>query len=329
MDVVIPLAGFGTRLRPHTWSRPKPLVPVGGKPMLGHLIDSFLPLRPRRFIFIHGWLGQQIAAYVSSAYPQLDAVYIEQTELKGQAHALALARDAIGEQMISCFADTLFEADLTGLERSGDDGCVYVRDVADPRRFGVAELDAHGYVTRLIEKPTSLDNTLVMIGLYYFRQAARLVSAIDTLVARGHARNGEYFLSDAVNVLLEAGTRLRTRPVGVWQDCGTAEALLETNRWLLQRAGAATPRYPGAVIVPPVAIAPDAIVERSVVGPHVSIGAGATVRDAVVREAIIDASTIIERTLLEHTIIGPHAQVRGSAQRANLGNDSHLDEEGA
>ncbi|MCC6625907.1 MAG: NTP transferase domain-containing protein [Chloroflexi bacterium] len=327
MDVVIPLAGFGKRLRPHTWSRPKPLVAVAGKPMLGHLIDALLPLRPRQFIFVHGWLGEQIADYVAAAYPQLTAQYVEQDELKGQAHALALARPHLGGELVSCFADTLFAADLTGLGAHGEDGCVYVKDVPDPRRFGVAEMDSRGYVARLVEKPATIDNTLVMIGLYYFRRAGDLLAAIDTLMARDAQRGGEFFLADAVNVMLERGARLRTRPVTTWLDCGTAEALLETNRALLDQQPAAMPPRPGVAIVPPVYIAPTATVERAVLGPHVSIGAGTVVRDAIVRDAIIDDGAAVEGALIEHSLIGPRAQLRGRFRRVNFGADSTLAED--
>jgi glucose-1-phosphate thymidylyltransferase len=324
MKVIIPLAGFGTRLRPHTWSKPKPLVPVAGKPMLGHLIDDLLPLQPEEFIFVHGWLGEQIEGYVRTAYPDIRGRYIEQTELKGQAHALWLAREGVGGELVTVFADTLFAADVTAVRHLDADGAVFVHEVADPRRFGVAELDARGLITRLIEKPVSMDNTLVMIGLYYFRQAERLFEAIAALMERGLHRQGEYYLSDAVTVMIERGARLRTLPVAVWQDCGTAEALLATNRYLLDRDAPAPAARPGVAIVPPVSIAADATIERVVLGPHVSVGAGAVVRDAVVRDAIIGEGAMVEATLVEHALIGERATVRGRFLRASIGADSDL-----
>jgi glucose-1-phosphate thymidylyltransferase len=324
MKVVIPLAGFGTRLRPHTWSTPKPLVPVAGKPMLGHLIDDLLPLDPAEFIFVYGWLGEQIEAYVRAAYPQIRGRYVEQRELKGQAHALWLVREHVRGELVSVFADTLFEADLGALRGLDADGAAFVKEVDDPRRFGVAELDARGFIARLIEKPATVDNKLVMIGLYYFRQAEQLFAAIETLMARNLHRQGEFFLADAVNVMIERGARLRTLPVAVWQDCGTAEALLETNRYLLERARPAAPARPGVAVIPPVAVAPDATVERAVIGPHVSIGPGAVVRDAVVRDAILDAGAVVEAALVEHSLIGARARLRGRFRRANLGADGAL-----
>jgi glucose-1-phosphate thymidylyltransferase len=327
MKVVIPLAGFGTRLRPHTWSKPKPLVSVGGKPMLGHLIDDLLPLDPEEIICITGWLGDQIEGYVSRAYPRIKGRYVEQTELKGQAHALSLVRDFVQGEMIVVFVDTLFKADLSALQRLDGDGATFVKEVDDPRRFGVAVLGQDGYVTRLVEKPASMDNKLALIGLYYFRQGERLFAAIDDLMARNLQTKGEFYLADAVNIMLEQGARLRTLPVEVWEDCGTAETVLQTNRSLLERHARPAPDLPGVTIIPPVLIAPGATVERSVLGPHVSVGAGAVVRDAVVRDAIIDEQATVEAALLEHSILGANATLRGRFQRVNLGENSASDSE--
>jgi glucose-1-phosphate thymidylyltransferase len=287
--------------------------------MLGHLIDDLLPLEPEEIIFVYGWLGEQIEGYVRRAYPHINGRYIEQAELKGQAHALWLARECLRGEVVSVFADTLFAADLRAAPRLDADGVAFVKEVDDPRRFGVAELDASGYVTRLVEKPASMDNKLVIIGLYYFRQAEQLVEAIEALMARDLHRNGEFFLSDAINIVLERGARLRTLPVAVWQDCGTAEALLDTNRYLLERDRPSPPDRPGVTLIPPVRIASDATVERAVVGPHASIGAGAVVRDAIVRDAIVDDGAAVEAALVEHSILGAKSRLIGRFARANIG----------
>jgi glucose-1-phosphate thymidylyltransferase len=326
MKVVIPLAGFGTRLRPHTWSKPKPLVTVAGKPVLGHIIDDLLPLQPEEFIFIYGWLGEQIERYVNDTYPQLQARYVEQAELKGQAHALSLVREHVRGELLIVFVDTLFQADLGALRRLDGDGAIFVKEVDDPRRFGVVVLDERGFITRLVEKPATMDNRLAVIGLYYFRRAEALFTAIDELMARNIQTKGEFYLADAINLLLEAGARLRPLPVESWEDCGTAETLLETNRTLLERQRPAPPGLPGVTIIPPVLIAPGATVERAVIGPHVSIGAGATVRDAVVRDTIIDSGATVERALIEHSLLGPRASLRGRFARVNLGENSASDE---
>lgn len=327
MKVVIPLAGFGKRLRPHTWSKPKPLVSMAGKPVLGHIIDDLLPLAPEEFIFITGWLGDQIEDYVKEAYPQIKGRYVEQKELKGQAHALSLVRDEVHGEMLMVFVDTIFKADLDALRGLEGDSATFVKEVDDPRRFGVAVLDEQGYVTRLVEKPATTDNKLVMVGAYYFHQAERLFEAIEELMARNIQTKGEFFLADAVNIMLERGTRMRALPVEVWLDAGMAETVLETNRRLLEKQAPPAPRLPGVTVIPPVLIDPGATVERAVVGPHVSIAAGAVVRDAVVRDTIVDEGATVERTLIEHSIVGAEATLRGRFRRANLSANSALDDE--
>ena len=330
MKVVVPLAGFGTRLRPHTWSKPKPLIPVAGKPVLGHVIDDLLAVNPDEMIFITGWLGDQIEGYVSQAYPDLKARYVEQKELKGQAHALSLVRDYVQGEMVTVFVDTLFEADLTGLSQLDADGAAFVKEVDDPRRFGVAVVDEHNNVMRLVEKPSTTENKLVVIGLYYIRQAERLFAAIDTLMERDIQTKGEYFLADAITLMLEEGARFKALPVAQWLDCGLAETVLETNRALLDRDATPAPDLPGVTLLPPVLIDPAATIERAVVGPHVSIGAGATVRDAIVRDSIIADNATVERALVEHSIVSASASLRGRFQRANLGENSAVEaDEGA
>ncbi|MCC6628613.1 MAG: NTP transferase domain-containing protein [Chloroflexi bacterium] len=328
MKVVIPLAGFGTRLRPHTWSRPKPLVSVAGKPVLGHVIDDLLPLAPDEMIFITGWLGDQIEDYVSQAYPALRARYTEQKELKGQAHAISLVKDHVRGEMVIVFVDTLFQADLGQLRDLDGDGAIFVKEVEDPRRFGVVVLDDTGIITSLVEKPSSMENRLAVIGLYYVRRAEDLFEAIDDLMARNIQTKGEFYLADAFNLMIERGARLRAPVVEGWEDCGTTETLLETNRSRLGRQPS-SPDQPGVAVIPPVLIAPDATVERAVIGPHVSIGAGAVVRDAIVRDAVVDDGATVEQALVEHSVVGRGARLRGRFQRVNLGETSASLDDGA
>ena len=182
MKIIVPLAGFGTRLRPHTYTRPKPLINVAGKAVLGHILDKLVDLDIEEIIFIVGWLGDQIKEYVDANY-DFPARYIEQTEMKGQAHAIDLARDYVEGPTLIIFVDTLFEADLTELERTPADGVLYVKEVEDPRRFGVAVVE-QGHITRLIEKPDSFEHRLAVIGLYYVKDAAFLMECIAELLEK-------------------------------------------------------------------------------------------------------------------------------------------------
>ena len=329
MKVIVPLAGFGKRMRPHTWSKPKPLVNVAGKPVLGHILDklSNLDVQVEELTFVVGWLGDQIQEYYeASGYPY-PARYVEQKELLGQAHALWLAREYLSGPVLIIFVDTVFDADLHGLEGSGLDGVLYVKEVADPRRFGVAVLDPDDRVTHLVEKPNTFDNRLAVIGAYYIRDAAWLVRAIEELMARDIQSKGEYWLADALNLMMEQGARFGVRQVAYWEDCGTPKDVLQTNRFLLEHGqdngDQATPV--NSVIIPPVYIAPTARVEHSIIGPDVTIADHATVLHSIIRDSIIDEGASIDDTMLDRSLIGKEAFVRGRYRVLNVGDSSQVD----
>jgi glucose-1-phosphate thymidylyltransferase len=328
MKVVIPMAGYGTRLRPHTWSKPKPLVAVAGKPLLGHVLDTFAGLSfVDEVIFIVGYLGQQVEDYVRQAYPDLRARYIEQREMLGQSHAIWLARQHLAGPMLMVFVDTLIEADLASLGQETAGAVAYVKAVPDPRRFGVAEVGKNGRVTRLVEKPADVSNNLAVVGLYYFRESAELLKAIDVQMERKEQLKGEYFLADAINVMLQGGLEMRVEPVDVWMDCGTPESLLETNRFLLDHGrdnSAEAAARPQVLIVPPVYIDPTAEVRQAVVGPHVTIAADCIVERSILQDSIIDAGSSIVDTTLAQSLIGRDARVIGRHRSLNVGDSSEV-----
>jgi glucose-1-phosphate thymidylyltransferase len=328
MKVVIPMAGYGTRLRPHTWSKPKPLVTVAGKPVLGHVLDIIHTLpKVDEVVFIVGYLGRQVEEFVTDAYPGLKARYVEQTEMLGQSHAIWLARHDLTGPMMIVFVDTIIDTDLSLASFKGDDAIAWVKPVPDPRRFGVAELRLDGKVHRLVEKPQQLDNNLALVGFYYFREAVDLLQAIETQMARKLSLHGEYYLVDAINILLEAGLQMRVESVEVWHDCGKPESLLATNRYLLDHGrdnSAAALKRTGVVIVPPVYIDPTAVITQSVVGPHVSIGAGCEISRTVLLDSIIDAGSQLTDTALSASIIGRDARVVGRYRSLNVGDSSEV-----
>ena len=328
MKIVIPMAGYGTRLRPHTWSKPKPLVTVAGKPVLGHVLDMFAALPAiDEVIFIVGYLGTQVQDFVSQAYPRLKARYVEQTEMLGQSHAVWLARDNLSGPLLLVFVDTLVDADLSVLASEKADAVAWVKAVPDPRRFGVAEAGSDGMVRRLVEKPTDLGNNLALVGFYYLRQAERLVAAIAAQMEQKQMLHGEYYLTDAFNILLQQGLRMRVQPVEVWHDCGKPEALLETNRYLLEHGrdnSAAAAQRSSVVVVPPVYIDPSATIAEAVIGPHVSIGAECEVRRSIVQNSIIDGGSQILDTALSASLIGRDARVVGRYHSLNVGDSSEI-----
>ncbi|HUY99327.1 MAG TPA: sugar phosphate nucleotidyltransferase [Thermomicrobiaceae bacterium] len=322
MNVIIPVAGLGTRLRPQTWSKPKPLVNVAGKPVLGHVLDRLLQLPLNRVVFVTGYLGDQIESYVRANY-RFDAVFVEQREQLGQSDAVIQARDEVEGPTMIVFPDMLFEADLEQLETLDADGALFVKAVDDPRRFGVVVLE-DGRIARLVEKPRDAISNLAVVGIYYFRDIACLFHAIDVQVRERITTGGEYYLADAIQHLIDHGARFSSLNVSVWEDCGNPDALLTTNRYMLERLGYDTPIISGAVIVPPVVIDPTATIRNAVIGPFASIGARVSVTNSIITDSIVDEGAQIETAMLTRSIIGRQAYVRGDFVRVNLGDSSDI-----
>ena len=329
LKIVIPMAGLGTRLRPHTWSKPKPLVALAGRTVLDYVLDMFKTVPETaevEYVFITGLMGEQIKAYMAENYPDLRVSYVVQSEMRGQSDALYLAREHLQGPMIMAFSDTLIETDFSFLSSLSEDGVAWVKAVPDPRRFGVAELNPEGWVTRLIEKPQDCNNDLVVVGFYYFRSGEALVAAIQEQFKRGITLKGEYFLADAINILLEGGMKMHTHAVDVWLDAGTSDAILTTNHYLLEHGhdnSADLPAFPNTLIIPPVHIQPGVKVQDAVIGPYVSLGANCRVLGSIVRESIIDHDTQVTNSLLEGSLLGCSVQVTGQVQHLNIGDHSH------
>jgi glucose-1-phosphate thymidylyltransferase len=342
-------------MRPQTWSKPKPLVSVAGRSVLDHLLDMFrsVPVLPPagktvktrsgstkpgglqntpEFIIILGpGMGEtQIPAFMHESHPEIITHFVLQPEMRGQSDALWLAREYLSGPVLICFADTLLETDFSFLVKEKADGVAWVKPVPDPRRFGVAEVDDKGWVTHLVEKPDNMKNNRVVVGCYYFKHGENLLSAINEQVRRGKARNGEYFLTDTINIMIENGLKMRTQVVEVWLDTGTISATLETNRYLLDHGCATKPRdhiKTGVKILPPVFIHPSATIRESVIGPYASIGAKCTITGARVEDSIIEAGATIEAVALKGSFIGRQARVMGSSTsdpplKLNIGDDS-------
>jgi len=274
LKIIIPMAGLGTRLRPHTWSKPKPLLPIAGKPVLEYILDLFASLPDPgniELIFVVGSLGDQVRQYMADTRPGVKTHFVVQEVMRGQSDALYLGREHLHGPLIVAYADTLLETSFEFLAHEPMDAVAWVKPVPDPRRFGVALEGEDGLVKRLVEKPAGVEHNLAVVGFYYFRQGQDLVSAIEEQIRRGITLKGEYFLVDAVNIMLENGLKMRTQPVEVWLDAGTPEAVLDTNRYLLEHGRATPPGQllqDGVGIIQPVFIHPDAAVSGSVIGPE-------------------------------------------------------------
>lgn len=324
INVIIPAAGVGTRLRPHTHTAPKALLQVAGKPILGHILDRLAGLRGRGAIWlVVGFLADQIESYVREHYAGLDVRFVRQEDLRGLGFAIHLALKEVpsDDPLLVILGDTIVEIDLGAFMAGGGDA-LGVKEVDDPRRFGVVEVD-QGLVTRLVEKPADPPSNLAVVGLYGINNTALLRRCLADVVARDAGAAGELQLTDALQLMVDRGSRMEARTVDGWYDCGKLETLLLTNQHLLRQMN--TPvSAPGSVIIGPSYIAPTARVERSVIGPHVSIGDRAVVQQSILVNSIVSSDAEVRRCVLHDSMVGSNAVVSGHSQRLNVGDSSEI-----
>ena len=319
---VIPVAGVGSRLKPHTHTVPKALINVAGKPMLAHILDELLKIGVTEAVFVVGHMGDRIREYVESRY-KIKAHYVEQMERKGLGHAVFLTRDIVGDRpTLIVLGDTIFRADFQGVLNAGV-STIGVKEVEDPRRFGVAEVH-DGVITKLVEKPEHPVSRLAVVGIYFIAHGNSLFTALDTVInEKKQMTKGEFQLTDALELMIQRGEKLGVFPVDGWYDCGKTETLLATNRDLLDMEGKDT-HIEGSVIIGPVAIDPTAVIKNSIIGPYASIASGAIVKNAVVRNSILNEDSQVEEALLESSLIGENAIVKGSFKKLNVGDSSEV-----
>lgn len=326
MNVIIPAAGQGTRLRPHTHTLPKVMLPVAGRPIIGHILSDLRSLEPSEVRLIVGYRGETLEAYAREAFPDMPVRVVWQEEQLGLGHAVLQGLvEGEHEPVLVVLGDTVFDVDYGAFVASGEN-VLGVRSVPDPERFGIVELDeAGGRVARLVEKPAHPRTDLALVGLYYVSDGELLRRAVAGLVEEDRRTRGEYQLTDALQGMIDAGTDFVPFKIGNWFDCGKPETLLDTNRALLdRRATGPPPDFDDARIVPPVAIGPNCTIERAVVGPHVTLGRDAVVQEAVVRDSIIGDGATVRRCVLERSIVGPGASMEAPARTVNLGEGSQV-----
>lgn len=319
---IVPAAGVGTRLRPHTHTTPKALVNVAGKPILAHILDGLVQQGIGRIVIVVGYMGDSIRTFADRRYRGI-AECVEQSERLGLGHAVHLTRERAGRgPLLIVLGDTIVHTDLGAFLR-GEDVVLGVKPVEDPRRFGIVQTEGDRVVA-LIEKPEHPPSNLALVGLYYLPEAADLHAHLQTVIERGLTTKGEYQLTDALSLMLQDGIRMRVSPVEGWFDCGKPETLLSTNEYLL-RLAPRNPEIPGVLIRHPVSIDPTARVTHSIVGPNVSIAAGALVDHSIVRDSIVNENAEVRDMVLESSLVGENAVVRGTFQRLNVGDSSEID----
>lgn len=325
MRLIIPMAGEGKRLRPHTFTLPKPLFPILEKPVLQWLIEEVqraLPNAVEKMVFIvrdlradHREFLEQLAAKWGA-----EAHFCEQSEPLGTAHAIYQARDYLMGPCVILFADTIFKASIA----VGDDadGALWVKRVEDPRSYGVVELSPEGFIQRLVEKPEVPPSDLAIIGIYYFRQAEQLIPAIEHLFVENIRSKGEYQLTDALQYLCERGLRLRALPVEEWLDCGSRALILQAQARLLELENIYVEAPPGVQVIFPSYISPKAEVSESVIGPYAVIEAGARIHRSVLSHTLCRKGSKVEESILHEALIGVQATCRRAIGAVDLGDYS-------
>lgn len=323
MRAIIPVAGVGSRLRPHTYAIPKVLLNVAGKPILYHIIDKIIAEGVDEATVIIGHMGEMIRDHLTKSYPDFKFDFVEQEERHGLGHAIYLARHTIGnDPVLIILGDTIFDVDLRPVLKS-DKSSLGVKTVENPRRFGVAEVQ-NGHISRLIEKPENPTTNLALVGLYYITNPKSMLAALDEMVEKNLRTKGEFQLTDALQMMINQGEKMTTFPVEGWYDCGKPETLLSTNRALLEKN--AHPRQiAGVVMIPPVYIAPTARISNAVVGPFTTVGDNAVVNESVIRNSIISEDAQVHKALLDNSIVGNESIVKGSYKRINVGGSSEID----
>ncbi len=333
MKIVIPAAGAGKRLFPHTFTKPKPMVYIAGKPIIGHILDRMRDIKPEEIILVVGYKKEQIMSYVDKNYSDIfDILYVDQKEQLGLGHSIYTARDEIGDSDIMiALGDMIFKAGylefyMHHLNNGDCSGSIGVREVDDPKKYGIVELDGK-YIKNLEEKPAHPKSNLGIAGVYFVREIPVLLSILEEMLENNMRTRGEYQLTDALQEMVSRGYHLKPFPVSSWYDCGHHESLLETNRVLLDEKENIDPVYQikDSVIIQPVAIGNNVTIINSVIGPHASIAGDSYIESSIISDSVIGSRSHISKVNLQRSIVGDDASVHGKHNSLNIGDSSSIE----
>ena len=325
MKVIIPLAGKGTRLRPHTHLVPKPMLKVAGRPVMSYVMDDVMQLGDiEQVIYITGHLKEKVEAFARATW-SAPSLFVEQAVQDGTAGAVNLALPYVDSPVLIIFVDTIFDTDLSIINSTDADGVIWVKEVEDYQRFGVVVTDADGHMTQIIEKPSTPISKRANIGLYYIRNWQLLAEGIAHVLTQP-ANKGEYYLTDAFQYMIDHGAKIKVVDVNGWYDAGKLDTLLETNQAMLEQRGLArTPaEFGGATIIPPVYIEDGATCSDSTIGPNVSIGKGTIVTGSTIRNAVIGDDCRITSSAISTSMLGDRVSVSGVSGSMTLGDDCEV-----
>lgn len=329
MKAIIPVAGTGARLRPLTYTQPKPLIPVAGKPIISFIIDQLTSVGIQDFVFVIGYLGEKIKDYVEQTYPKINKEFVTQEERLGSAHAIWTAKDSWKEasEVMIFFGDVIVDLDFQKV-MDAPTSCIGVKRVQNPREYGVVEYNEAQVVSTVIEKPRIPKSDMAMVGFYKIKEVNALAEALDYNITNQILTNGEFPLTDALMRMIEKGVQLHTVLVDNWFNCGKKEVLLETNAILLDREGYASsnlPEFDSSIIIHPVSIGGNCQISNSIIGPHVTIGHDAKIQNAIVKESIIGNYASLNEVILHRSVIGNDTAVTGMRYSLNIGDNTEID----
>jgi glucose-1-phosphate thymidylyltransferase len=327
MKIILPVAGKGTRLRPHTFSKPKSLLKVAGKTVLSHIIESLMVIDNAEFIFIVDSNGDVIKNYIESKY-SISASYVVQKEQLGPAHAVWLAKDLIkdGDDILIVFNDTIAVYDYSKVVSlvSDSDGVIFAQKTDTPERFGIVKVDG-GYISEIVEKPKDFIGDLAVVGIYYFKDGLKFMKSCDKMVEGENIEKGEYYMNYPIHDLIDSGLRFKAGEIDEWLDCGKPETLLSSNKLLLSKNNVNLGLVDNSVIIPPVFIPKNCSVKNSIIGPFVSLGDGCVVEHSIITDSIMDDYSKIKNEKLDNSIVGKNVCVLGSSKKINVGDNSIID----
>ncbi len=328
MKIIVPMAGRGSRLRPHTLTVPKPLLPVGGKPIVHRLVEDIAAVcseKIEEIAFVIGDFGKEVEAELIKVAEKLGAkgsIYFQDNAL-GTAHAVLCAKEVMDGPVVVAFADTLFKADFK-IDPNAD-GILWVKQIENPSAFGVIKMNDAGYIVDFIEKPDVFVSDLAMIGIYYFKDGAALRKECEYLIDNNIIKSGEYQLPDALRRMTEAGKKFKPGEVSEWLDCGNKEVTVFTNQRVLEYdlVKGVQMVHPSAklidsIIIPPCYIGKDVILENSIVGPHVSLGKGSMVTNSIIKNSILQDDAIIVDANMKDSMLGSNSKYKGLARDLSL-----------
>lgn len=331
MKVVIPAAGAGKRLYPHTYTKPKPMVFVAGKPIIGHILDKMVGLEPEEVIIVVGYMREKIISYVNANYAGAfkKVTFINQEQQLGLGHSIYVTEKAVdGSPILIALGDMIFKdgySEFLKQHRCNGDcsGSIGVKAIDDPEHYGIVYLNGDQTIEKLVEKPKRSTSNIGIAGVYFIEDSPMLFKALDLLLKSG--RPGEIQLTDALQRAVEAGSVYKTFEVNSWYDCGRPQSLLEVNRILLSENSRSENGAVNSIIIEPVSIGKGAMVENSIIGPHVSISEGAVVKNSIVEDSIVGNNAEVKHMMLRSSIIGDHAILIGKSNALNIGDSSTIE----